>query len=137
MYGGASVKDSRLLMLSLLISTLGLGLLFYLSTIYSNPYVKISQIDYDSVGERVTVEGEILRARNHPNGHIFLKLGDSTGNISIVFFSSLAEKLDMEIRGCLHQGGNIRVTGRVEEYRGSLEVIPRKGGDVKCLKHSP
>lgn len=124
-------------MLALLISSMGLILLFYTSARPDDSPLKISQIDYDTVGSKVAISGEVLTRRTHRDGHIFLKLGDTTGNISVVFFSSLAEKLDTGSRECLRQGGYIQVKGWVKEYKGALEVVPRKGRDVECLKLSP
>jgi DNA/RNA endonuclease YhcR with UshA esterase domain len=131
------MRDSELLKISFLISTLGLGLLFFVSSKYDESLVSISQIDYDSVGNRVTVAGEIFSKRNHRDGHIFLKLGDTTGNISIVLFNPLVESLEKELLACLEVGEHLLVKGRVEEYRGALEVVPRKKGDVACLRSSP
>ncbi len=137
MHGGAPVRDPALLLFSLLISSIGLGLLIYTSSKNDDAPLRISMIDYDSVGSKVSISGEILTRRTHRDGHIFLKLGDTTGNISVVFFSSLAEKLDPGIRECLWQGSYIQVKGWVKEYRGALEVVPRKGRDVECLRLSP
>jgi DNA/RNA endonuclease YhcR with UshA esterase domain len=131
------LRDLELLLLSLLVSSAGLGLLFYTSSKHIDAAVDISRIDYDSVGSKVAVSGKVLASRTHRDGHVFLKLGDPTGNISVVFFSSLAERLDAGLRRCLKPGSYIQVEGWVKEYKGTLEVVPRKGRDVECLRLSP
>lgn len=131
------MRDSDILKISFLISTIGLGLLFFVSSRYDESLVSISQINYDSVGNRVTVAGEIFSKKNHRDGHVFLKLGDVSGNISVVLFDSLVERLGKDMRDCLQVENSLLVRGRVEEYRGALEVVPRKKEDIKCLSISP
>ncbi len=131
------MRDLELLVLSFLVSSIGLGLLFYTSDKYTDASIDISRIDYDSVGSKVAVSGKVLASRTHRDGHVFLKLGDPTGNISVVFFSSLAERLDAGIKRCLKPGSYIYVMGWVKEYKDTLEIVPRKGRDVECLRLSP
>lgn len=128
------MRDAQLLKISFLVSTIGLVLLYFVAAHSQPSLVKISEIDYDAVGSKVIVEGNIISKSVHKDGHIFLKISDGTGKISVALFSGTAEQLDPS---CIEVGGSIRAAGRVEEYRGSLEIIPRGGSDVRCWKSSP
>jgi DNA/RNA endonuclease YhcR with UshA esterase domain len=125
------VEERHLLGASFLVSTAGLVLLYLISIHSTPPLVKVSELTYDDVGLRVTVKGEVISKKAHKDGHVFLKIADDTGKLSIAIFNSLAENLK-EKETCLQEGKEIEVTGEVEEFRGSLEVIPRDSGDVKC-----
>ncbi len=125
------VDDSTLLRMSLGVSSFGLVLLFLVSTQSQPTLVRISEIDYDDVGSELSVEGRIASKRVHADGHIFLKVEDATGRISVVLFSEIVESLTEEL-GCLEEGEEISITGRIEEYRGLLEIVPKKGLEVSC-----
>jgi len=130
------MKDSDLVKVSFIVSTVGLVMLFFVSAHSKPSLVKISEIDYDSVGSRAVVEGEILSKRVHEDGHIFLKVSDSTGKISVVIFNNVARKLDEEKMDCISAGSYIQAAGEIEEYRGNLEIVPKSEGDVMCWKPS-
>ncbi len=131
------MEDANLLKLSFLVSTLGLGILFYVSINYEESVGSISQLDYDAVGNRAAITGEVLSMSTTKDGHVFLKVGDSSGWIRVVLFDSYVTKLGEDQLNCLRTGGFLWVRGIVEEYRGSLEVVPRKEGDLRCLKSYP
>lgn len=131
------MKDEELLKLSFLVSTVGLGLLFYISLNYEESIESISQLDYDDVGNRAAVTGVILSKSTHKDGHVFLKMGDSSGQIRVVLFDSYVEKLGMSQLECLQVNGSLWARGRVEEYRGSLEIVPRQKEDLRCLTSYP
>jgi len=119
--------------ISLGTSAIGLILLFLVSEATQVDTVKISEIDYDMAGSLVSVTGNIVSKRIHDDGHIFLKIEDDTGKISAVIFSSDAKKLDPVLLSCLETGKTVSVTGMVEEYQGSLEMIPKTGDGLRCL----
>ena len=56
------------------------------------------------------------------NDHVFLKVADNTGEITIVAFknSNIDEAYDLEI------GEEVSVLGRVDEYKGELEIIAKE-----------
>ncbi len=123
-------EDQSILKLSFAVSTFGLLLLFYVSANLQPPLMKISGIDYDKTGSRVTVKGVITSIKFHDNGHIFLVVSDGTGEISVSLFKNLVEKLGEEKIKEIRPGNTIEVTGTVEEYQGSLEIVPRTVGDI-------
>ncbi|MEE8167395.1 MAG: OB-fold nucleic acid binding domain-containing protein [Candidatus Hydrothermarchaeales archaeon] len=126
------MDDSALLRISFAVSTVGLLLLVVVSSQIQATTIKISEIDYDDVGSKVVIEGMISSKRVHEDGHIFLEVEDATGKISVVLFADAARSLGEEELGCLNEGNKVSIAGSVDEYRGTLEVVPRKGEGVKC-----
>jgi DNA/RNA endonuclease YhcR with UshA esterase domain len=97
------------------------------------PVVKISELSFDDTGTKVAVKGEVTSVRIHDDGHIFLEVSDDTGEISIAVFKNVAEKLDTQTRECITNiGASVEISGEVEEYKESLEIIPQSTSDVKC-----
>lgn len=93
----------------------------------------ISEIDKDFVGLKTEVSGRVIEAREHSQGHLFLKVKDESGGvIHIPIFSSikskLGEKIDLLDR--------VQVSGRIESYQGTLELIPEGTKDIKII-HTP
>ena len=127
------MNDKTLLKISLIISTIGLILLFLVSSYTRPPNVKISEITYDDVGRYTVIQGKISSKNVHKDGHIFLDISDETGTMKVVLFSSTAETLESGTLACLKKGKSIEIKGKVDEYKGSLEILPKEGTDVKCL----
>ncbi len=125
------MNDQGILKISFLVSTFGLLLLFYVSANLLPPLMKISDIEYDNTGSKVMVKGEITSFKFSEKGHVFLKVSDGTGEISVVMFKNLVEKLGEEKIKDIKKGNAIEIAGTVEEYRGSLEIVPGAVEDVK------
>jgi len=70
-----------------------------------------------------------VKLRRHEDGHVFLRINDGTGEVKVAIFRNVAAGVD---RRCLVRGARVTVVGRVEEYRGELEVVPREGEEVRC-----
>lgn len=126
------MDDSVLLKIAVLVSTIGLVMLFFVSSYARPPNVKIFEITYDDVGRYTVITGRIESKYVHKDGHIFFDLKDDTGKMKVVLFSSTAKTLESETLACLENGKNVEVKGKVDEYKGSLEIIPKDGEDVKC-----
>lgn len=113
---------------------LGLSLIYAASVLAEATVANIGEITPEYVGRYVAIVGSITSAQTS-NGHIFLKVRDSTGEISIVIFSDLADvlgKSNVDIKD-FKKGRSIKVSGTVEEYKGELEIIPRKPSDITFL----
>ena len=127
--------ENRMVLVSFLLSFVGL-ILIYLSALHIKPKeVGLGEINFDMVGRIVTTSGDVVYKREHPSGHIFLTISDGDNKVQVPIFAGLRahleEKMDLdEIR----EGVKLRVTGMVGEYRGQLQVIPRKVGDVEVVK---
>ncbi len=127
------MNDSDLLKMSFGVATSGLVLLFLVSSYSTVPIAKISELSFDDTGTKAAVKGEITSVRNHKDGHIFIKVSDETGEISIAIFKNVAEKLDVPTRKCVTEmGSRVEVAGEVVEYQEELEIIAQSTNDVKC-----
>ena len=127
------MNDSDLLKMSFGVATFGLLLLFIVSSYSTVPVAKISELSFDDTGTKAAVKGEITSVRNHKDGHIFIKVSDETGEISIAIFKNVAEKLDVPTRECVTKmGSRVEVAGEVVEYQEELEIIAQRTSDVKC-----
>ncbi len=101
--------------------------------------IPISEITFDMVGHSVRTSGFISYRSDHPNGHIFLTITDGDGSrIQVPLFASFVRSFE---RGNtlhakineLRRGTLIEIEGLVSEYRGQLQIVPRKPDDLKIL----
>ncbi len=119
------MEDNRLLLVSLLVSTIGLFMLVFISA--AQGPMPISEIVPENIGSKVLVEGVASETFTTPEGHLFFQLADGSKSIKIVAFSDVAGGL-----ACVEDGANIRVKGIVDEYRSELEIIVSNTADVQC-----
>lgn len=74
------------------------------------------------VGEKVTVKGTIDSYYTSKDGHVFFSLSDMSGSIKAVVFRNS----NIESAYNLKDGQKIVLTGKVEEYKDSFEIIASK-----------
>jgi|Deesub1362B_J571_1020462.scaffolds.fasta_scaffold02733_2 DNA/RNA endonuclease YhcR with UshA esterase domain len=125
------MRNSEVVSLSLAIATAGLLMLFFAASLAEAKEVSIGELSSAQLGATVKVAGEVVRVKNHEAGHVFLRIRDGTGEVSVPLFKRVAEDVN---KSCLREGARIEVIGRLEEYRGELEVVPREGDEVRCLR---
>lgn len=108
----------NLIKISIALALIGIVALFFIVKYQQQNTVKISDLKQGQI-ERIT--GMINSVYISKDGHTFLKVTDSSGEISVVAFkSSNIDTYNLEI------GDQISVLGRVEEYKGSLEIIAKE-----------
>ena len=112
---------------------LGLFLIYYISSITEPTNVQIDSIKPDLVGHFISTDGAIVSRTKTKAGHLFLTLQNGDGNISIVMFSTFLNKEKVNPDKLL-KGVKLSVQGVLEEYKGELQIIPKKGSDVKILR---
>lgn len=88
----------------------------------------ISALTAADKGALVTLNGTITRANSFTQG-IRYTLDDTTGKIILLLWSDVLDKLP--IRDQLKPGAQVRVTGKLDVFNDSLEIIPKTGGDVE------
>jgi DNA/RNA endonuclease YhcR with UshA esterase domain len=129
------IKEKILLVACILISLAGLILIYFSALAISPLETKIGKIDSSYVGKLVSTTGKISYVRTHSAGHVFLILTDGSSRIEVPIFSSLMNQL--KVKGITQydfkKGMNVRITGIVGEYKGELQIIPRKASDVQIL----
>jgi DNA/RNA endonuclease YhcR with UshA esterase domain len=108
----------NLIKISITVAIVGIIALFFIVKYQQQNTVKISDLEQGQI-ERIT--GMINSVYVSKDGHTFLKVTDSSGEISVVAFkSSNIDVYDLEL------GDQISVLGRVEEYKGNLEIIAKE-----------
>jgi len=127
------MKKNFLVLISFLTSVIGL-ILIYIAAINIQPVeIKISQINSDLIGRSVSTQGTITQKKLHSDGHMFLVISDDESDIQVPIFSSMMNDLKKEniTESDFKIDEIISVTGLVDEYRGQLQILPRKTSDIK------
>jgi len=129
------MESKILVSICLFSSILGLTLI-YIAAVNIQPLeTEIGEIDYQLMGRTVKTTGYISYKRTHPEGHIFLTISDNGATIQVPLFAGFVNALNGNglTENDLRKGAQISITGLVDEYKGQLQVTPRKPDDVKIL----
>lgn len=130
-----SPKINPLISISLVCSVVGL-ILIYIAALNLQPrQIKISDITAELVGRSVSTSGKIVYKRSHVAGHLFLTISDNDAKIQVPLFAGFMNSLsevgltekDFKV------GDKVSVSGLIDEYRGQLQIIPRKVDDIRIL----
>ena len=110
----------NIIKISIALTIVGIiGLYIFTST--SQTYVEIYDLK-DFIGQRVTVKGTVGGYYTSKDGHVFFDLQDQSGACKAVVFRSS----NIEAAYNLKDGEKIIITGKVQEYKDSLEIIASK-----------
>jgi DNA/RNA endonuclease YhcR with UshA esterase domain len=127
------MQKNFLTLICFLTSVVGL-ILIYIAAINIKPVeIKISQVNSELIGRSVSIQGIITQKNLHSEGHVFLMISDDESDIQVPIFSSLMNDLKKEniTESDFKINEAISVTGLVDEYRGQLQILPRKTSDIK------
>lgn len=133
------IKKNVLIYVCLASSIAGLVLIYIAARSIQAAPTPISEITFDMVGRSVKTTGFIAYRSDHPNGHIFLTVTDGEGSkIQTPLFAGFVSSFERNNKqqattNELKRGALIEVEGLVGEYRGQLQVVPRKPDDLKIL----
>lgn len=108
----------NILKISIIIAILGLIGLFFITRVSSEQVISIEDL---KIGQMERITGMVTSAYVSRGGHTFLKVADNTGEIKVVAF----EGSNIEIAPELEVGDEVSVFGRVEEYKGEMEIIAK------------
>jgi DNA/RNA endonuclease YhcR with UshA esterase domain len=108
----------NIIKISIAAAILGIVALFFLLRYNKQNMIKISDLRQGQT-ERIT--GMINSVYISKGGHAFLKVADTSGEISVIAFNNS----NIEVQD-LGLGDQISVLGRVEEYKGKLEIIAKE-----------
>lgn len=92
------------------------------------PVTPIGQISARDVGAVMTVSGVVSDASNFSAGFKFV-ISDSTGALPVTVFTRLYDEIDAPAR--LNVGALVTITGRLNQYKGALELLPGRLSDVQ------
>jgi len=135
------LKKNLLVIICLLSSIFGLVLIYVAATKIQPLEMELGEIDSQLIGRTVRVSGYIAYKNLNPAGHVFLTVSSGKAKIQVPLFAGLMSKLNENglSEEKLEKGARISITGMVDEYRGSLQIVPRKVEDIKILgdNHNP
>jgi DNA/RNA endonuclease YhcR with UshA esterase domain len=130
-----NLKQSKLIWICIFSSVFGLVLIYLAAASIQPSSVKIGEIDSTLIGKTVKTTGYIIYRSNHPAGHVFLTIGDGQTKIEVPLFAGFVNSLnenEVSVED-FRKGVTISVTGLVGEYKGQLQIVPRKPNDLKIL----
>ncbi|OAO76152.1 OB-fold nucleic acid binding domain-containing protein [Anoxybacillus flavithermus] len=87
--------------------------------------LNIQAIDNSMIGDNVSIIGKITDRRDHKDGHVFLTVQDSSGEILVPIFFDKKINTDNLI-----VGSQFQFSGKVDEYKGQMEIIPSTQKDI-------
>ena len=91
----------------------------------------INEVTMEHVGWRIAVAGTIQSVSENSGG-IKLTISDDTGQIEIFIWHNVFNRIPNN--GVLRNAGTrIQLAGRVQEFRGGLEIVPALPYDVQIL----
>ncbi len=125
------LSESGLLKISLIGTLVGLVALYFVVGTLVPDEKNIVEISAGSIGAFVQVNGTISELRQS-EGNMFFKLEDGTGDIKIVLWKNVLDRLILKgfDLGKVKDGVKVVVSGTVEGYKGEMEII---GKDVYLL----
>ena len=114
-----SINFMDILKISIVIAILGIIVLFFITQYNKETIVKVEDL---KIGQMERITGMVTSFYISKDEHVFLKVADNTGEVSVVAFknSNIDEAYDLE------NGDQISVLGRVDEYKGELEIIAKE-----------
>ncbi|HLC59485.1 MAG TPA: OB-fold nucleic acid binding domain-containing protein [archaeon] len=126
------MKD-KVVLLSFVISIVGLIAIYLLSHNAKPEYLSISQLTTNLVGKIVSTGGFIESVSYNTAGHVFLKIGNENKSIQVALFSDFMKSLNAENTSYqdLSKGKHVNITGILDIYNNQLQIIPRKTTDFK------
>lgn len=99
------------------------------------PRREIGSITAADAGQRIWIEGEVVRIEGLPSAvKVFLREDGAAGQREIVVFiwRNVLERI-ADNTGLGTVGSRVRVVGRVQVYRSNLEIVPALPADVTVL----
>ena len=94
-------------------------------------YRPIESLTLADVGQSVLVEGTVTRTRSFGGGmRVFLD--DGSGEVMVLLWQNVYERVPDDV-DVTTVGTRLRVSGRVEEYEGTLEIVPSLPFDVQAV----
>jgi len=110
--------------LSALIALVGAGVVWAAG----RPVTPIGQISAKDVGAVMAISGVVSDAGNFSAGFKFV-ISDATGAMPVTLFTRLYDEIDAPAR--LNVGALVTITGKLNQYKGALELAPARLSDVQ------
>jgi DNA/RNA endonuclease YhcR with UshA esterase domain len=95
---------------------------------------RVSDLSSEYTGQRITVQGTAVEIIPFSKG-INVLLDDGSGRITLLLWQSVLDTVPC--RGQLAAGITMRATGRLDEYKGALEVVLGIGSELEFTCELP
>ncbi len=112
------MKESMLLIISLITSVIGLIALFFISISIGTPSLSLDEISAQTEEEMVTVQGEIKKITDADS--VTLLIVEQPTQRTAVLFKPKGSKTNLE------EGMRVELLGKVDMYEGKPELIVHK-----------
>ncbi|RKZ27876.1 hypothetical protein DRQ26_02300 [bacterium] len=89
--------------------------------------IKIADLTKDLIGQQVKVSGEIKWTKNIKGG-ILVGMNDGTGDMTFPIWDKVKKHIPDKDK--IAEGNTITFIGKVGEYKGKLQVVPKWGENV-------
>ena len=96
------------------------------------PPREISSLTSADAGQRVMIEGQVLRVQGYSSG-VSVSVGDETGEVVVYLWRNILDRVASNT-GLGTPGSRVRVVGTVGVYRDNLEVKPALPTEVLVLQ---
>ncbi|MGB9937833.1 MAG: OB-fold nucleic acid binding domain-containing protein [Methanobacterium sp.] len=128
------MHDNQIFKIALITTVLGLAGMMLLSNQIMPQEFKIKDINKNNVGEDIIIEGLITTVESPQNGLYTLYVVDETGKMTVVIFSNLSNEFNRQgINISSFQNHRAKITGRVNEYKGSIQLIIEDTKSIKII----
>jgi DNA/RNA endonuclease YhcR with UshA esterase domain len=117
----------RLLWVALACSVVGLLLIAYISPSLKPPLSKVSDVSASMLERVVRVEGAVSRTHVFKGGSMMLTLTEGDSSLDVYLPYDTAS----QVRGVELTGRVVELTGVVQLYKGRLEVVVERPGDMR------
>lgn len=97
--------------------------------------IQIKDIDRGMLDEDVSLEGVVQNVKKSSSSETyFLEIMDGTGKITLIIFESSAQDLQKaNISIYSLNNRRIKVTGKISEYHGNIEVLLNDAASLELL----
>jgi DNA/RNA endonuclease YhcR with UshA esterase domain len=129
------MEDSFIFKLALAMSILGLIGMVFSANLITAREIKIKDINRGMLDEDVTVEGVVQNVKKSSySDTYFMDIVDGTGKITLLIFESNAQDLQKSNVSIYSLNNRrIKVTGKVSEYQGKIELILDNVASLKII----
>jgi len=95
------------------------------------PFLNIGEIKTNDLGKIIKVSGKIIDYYEFNKGRI-LTLKDNTGELKVVLWNDILENIQES--EYIISGTEIAVEGKVSQYNGGLQIVPKYAQQVEIIK---
>ena len=130
-----SMEDRFIFKIALTMSILGLIGMVFSADLITAREIKVKDINRGMLDEDVTLEGVVqnVKKSSHSDTY-FMDIMDGTGKITLLIFESNAQDLQKSNMSIYRLNNRrIKVTGKVSEYQGKMELILDNAASLKII----